>query len=28
LGQVQETLVQELCDRLAQDIVNKTLSNW
>jgi hypothetical protein len=25
---VQETLVQELCDRLAQDIVNKTLSNW
>ncbi len=28
LGQVQETLVQELCDRLAQDVVNKTLSNW
>lgn len=28
LGQVQEALIQELCERLAQDIVNKTLSNW
>ncbi len=28
LGQVQETLIQELCERLAQDVVNKTLSNW
>ncbi len=28
LGQVQEALIQELSERLAQDIVNKTLSNW
>ncbi len=28
LGQVQEELIQELSERLAQDIVNKTLSNW
>jgi len=28
VGQVQETLIQELSERLAQDIVNKTLSNW
>ncbi len=28
IGQVQENLLQELSERLAQDIVNKTLSNW
>jgi len=28
VGQLQEPLIQELSERLAQDIVNKTLSNW
>ncbi len=28
VGQLQEALIQELSERLAQDVVNKTLSNW
>ncbi|MCS6789380.1 MAG: LPS assembly lipoprotein LptE [Bacteroidia bacterium] len=28
LSQVQEALVSDISDRIAQDIVNKTLSNW
>ncbi|MCS7161836.1 MAG: LPS assembly lipoprotein LptE [Bacteroidia bacterium] len=28
LAQVQEVLLADLCDRIAQDVVNKTLSLW
>lgn len=28
LSQVQEALISDISDRIAQDIVNKTLSNW
>lgn len=28
LSQIQEALISDISDRIAQDIVNKTLSNW
>ncbi|RMF51529.1 MAG: hypothetical protein D6750_03495, partial [Bacteroidetes bacterium] len=28
LSAVQEALISDICDRIAQDVVNKTLSTW